>query len=111
MNLTYDYFQSSAEYFLEAGYAVIFLHREFSLTPFARHWSHSKEGLLDLLSEGPNETVTVDSKHQEKVLGVLRKYRNAREKNMLLLIPFTTITDYLYELYHPFSNFCFNKAN
>ena len=28
---------ASAEYFLEAGYKVIFLHREKSLLPYARH--------------------------------------------------------------------------
>jgi hypothetical protein len=29
---------SSAEYFLEAGYAVVFLHRQHSLQPWSRHW-------------------------------------------------------------------------
>lgn len=97
--LTGTFDQKSAEYFVAAGYAVIFLYREFSLTPFARHWSHSKEGFLDYLTEGPNGTVMVGSQHQEKILSVLRTYNEARRNNMLLLLPFTTIIDYLHELY------------
>lgn len=34
----------------------------------------------------------------DKMLRVLRKYTQARSNNMLLLLPFVTITDYLYEL-------------
>ncbi|TDL25114.1 phosphopantothenate-cysteine ligase [Rickenella mellea] len=40
---------TSAEYFLEAGYAVIFMHRQFSLQPFSRHYSHSTNPFLDFL--------------------------------------------------------------
>lgn len=88
----------SAECFLDAGYAVIFLHREFSLTPFARHWSHTPNCLLDFLTEGPDGTVVVDSTHQRKMRAVLQQYTSVRRRNMLLLLPYTTITDYLHEL-------------
>ncbi|KAM0755152.1 DNA/pantothenate metabolism flavoprotein [Meredithblackwellia eburnea MCA 4105] len=41
---------ASAEHFLRTGqYAVIFLHRQHSLQPFSRHYSHSTNPFLDLL--------------------------------------------------------------
>ena len=40
---------TSAEYFLEQGYAVIFMHRQFSLQPFLRHYSHSTNPFLNFL--------------------------------------------------------------
>src|ERR1700691_1660611 len=44
---------TSAEYFLKAGYAVIFMHRQFSLQPFSRHYSHSTNPFLDFLEIDP----------------------------------------------------------
>ncbi|TLD07092.1 hypothetical protein PgNI_10677 [Pyricularia grisea] len=89
---------TSAEYFLEAGYAVIFLHRQFSLLPYSRHYSHTPtDCFLDFLHE-EDGAVVADPGRAEKMLGVLRKYRAARQGNMLLMLPFVTITDYLYEL-------------
>lgn len=89
---------TSAEYFLEAGYAVIFLHRQFSLLPYARHYSHSTNCFLDYMVEGKNKEVVVGAEYQEEMLGVLRKYNAAKKDNTLLVLPFTTITDYLWEL-------------
>lgn len=89
---------TSAEYFLEAGYAVIFLHRQFSLLPYSRHYSHATDCFLDFLAEGDGGTVVARASSQEKMLAVLRKYRAAKEGNLLLTIPFVTITDYLHEL-------------
>lgn len=89
---------TSAEYFLEAGYAVIFLHRQFSLLPYSRHYSHSTNCFLDYMTEGQNSEVVVNPEYQEKMLGVLRKYNAARRNNTLLLLSFTTITDYLWHL-------------
>lgn len=89
---------TSAEYFLEAGYAVIFLHRQFSLLPYSRHYSHSTDCFLDFLHEAEDGSVVANPTHQEKMLGVLRKYSTAKQKRMLLMLPFTTITDYLHEL-------------
>ncbi|GAA5873252.1 hypothetical protein JCM5296_004223 [Sporobolomyces johnsonii] len=41
---------ASAEHFLRTGrYAVIFLHRQHSLQPFSRHYSHSVRPFLDVL--------------------------------------------------------------
>ncbi|KAI1760735.1 DFP-domain-containing protein [Hypoxylon sp. FL1150] len=90
---------TSAEYFLEAGYAVIFMHRQFSLLPYSRHYSHSTDCFLDFLHENPDDgSVVANPAHQEKMLRVLRKYNAAKQQNLLLMLPFVTITDYLHEL-------------
>lgn len=89
---------TSAEYFLEAGYAVIFLHRQFSLLPYSRHYSHSTNCFLDYMTEGQNSEVVVNPEYQEKMLDVLRKYHATKRDNTLLLLSFTTITEYLWEL-------------
>lgn len=47
---------ASAEHFLRTGqYAVIFLHRQHSLQPFSRHYSHSTNPFLDLLDVVPED--------------------------------------------------------
>ncbi|KAI1778902.1 DNA/pantothenate metabolism flavoprotein [Hypoxylon cercidicola] len=89
---------TSAEYFLESGYAVIFMHRQFSLLPYSRHYSHSTDCFLDYLHENPDGSVVANPAYQEKMLRVLRKYNAAKQQNLLLMLPFTTITDYLHEL-------------
>lgn len=90
---------TSAEYFLESGYAVIFLHRQFSLQPYSRHYSHATGCFLDFLQEDAAGTgVVAADDHRDELLAVLRKYRDARTRNTLLAIPFVTITDYLHEL-------------
>lgn len=89
---------TSAEYFLESGYAVIFLHRQFSLLPYSRHYSHATDCFLDFLHEGPNGTVEANEEYREKMLTVLREYNSAKQKNLLLTLPFTTINDYLFVL-------------
>ncbi|KAE8443555.1 hypothetical protein EG329_001717 [Mollisiaceae sp. DMI_Dod_QoI] len=89
---------TSAEYFLETGYAVLFLHRQFSLLPYSRHYSHATDCFLDFLHEGPDGSVVANEEYREKMLMVLRKYNDAKNKNLLLTLPFTTITDYLFIL-------------
>ncbi|KAI5860663.1 DFP-domain-containing protein [Durotheca rogersii] len=89
---------TSAEYFLESGYAVIFLHRQFSLLPYSRHYSHSTDCFLDFLHENPDGSVVANPSHQDKMLRVLREYNAAKRQNLLLMLPFVTITDYLHEL-------------
>ena len=89
---------TSAEYFLEAGYAVIFLHRQFSLLPYSRHYSHSTNCFLDFLHEGDDGNVVANEEYRAEMLEVLRKYKTAKRSNLLLLLPFTTISEYLFEL-------------
>lgn len=88
---------TSAEYFLEQGYAVIFLHREFSLLPYSRHYSHTTNCFLDYMVEKDNK-VQINPGFADQMLVVLRKYNQARSLNSLLLIPFTTVNQYLYTL-------------
>ncbi|KAA8645803.1 hypothetical protein EYZ11_011203 [Aspergillus tanneri] len=97
---------TSAEYFLQEGYAVIFLHRQFSLLPYSRHYSHSTNCFLDFMDEAPPSNssdsdhgpIVVRSEYQDEMRDVLRKYRSAKQNNLLLVLPFTTVGDYLYEL-------------
>ncbi|KAI4184072.1 MAG: hypothetical protein L6R41_004999 [Letrouitia leprolyta] len=89
---------TSAEYFLEAGYAVIFLHRQFSLLPYSRHYSHSTNCFLDFVTEAEDGGVMINQEYQDKMRDVSRKYTAAKNNNTLLLLPFTTITEYLWLL-------------
>ena len=91
---------TSAEYFLKAGYAVIFLHRQFSLLPYSRHFSHSKRCFLDYLTQaGDGHVAWKDGgRGEDLVRTVLREYQAARDADMLLMLPFVTIGDYLHEL-------------
>lgn len=89
---------TSAEYFLESGYAVIFLHRQFSLLPYSRHYSHATDCFLDFLHESPDGRIVANEEYQVKMLKVLRQYNAAQKKNFLLTLPFTTINDYLFVL-------------
>ncbi|KAJ5772251.1 Phosphopantothenate--cysteine ligase CAB2 [Penicillium odoratum] len=98
---------TSAEYFLQEGYAVIFLHRQYSLLPYSRHYSHSTNCFLDFMdeaapaSDSPNVdhgSIQVRSEYQDEMRDVLRKYRYAKQNNRLLLLPFTTVAEYMFEL-------------
>lgn len=99
---------TSAEYFLEQDYAVIFLHRQFSLMPYSRHYSHSTNCFLDFMEEAPpspssgsdsnHGPIMVCDEYQDEMREVLRRYRSAKQNNLLLLLPFTTIAEYLFEL-------------
>lgn len=95
---------TSAEYFLEQGYAVIFLHRQYSLLPYSRHYSHSTNCFLDFMDEAPpsngsmDGSIIVRNEYQNQMRDVLRKYRYAKKNNLLLLLPFTTVAEYMFEL-------------
>lgn len=99
---------TSAEYFLQQGYAVIFLHRQYSLLPYSRHYSHSTNCFLDFMDEAPpsfdspdysdHGPIVVRSEYQDEMRDVLRKYRYAKQNNRLLLLPFTTVSEYMFEL-------------
>ncbi|RMY72976.1 hypothetical protein D0862_14368 [Hortaea werneckii] len=89
---------TSAEYFLENGYAVIFLHRQFSLLPYSRHYSHSTNCFLDFMTHDAAGSVVVDDEFQHQMAAVLDRYRKAKRENALLLLPFTTVNEYLWTL-------------
>lgn len=88
---------TSAEYFLDNGYAVIFLHRQFSLLPFSRHYSHNTRSFLDYMKE-ENGQVVVDEQHQEEMLRVLRQYTEVKREGKLLILSYVSITEYLWNL-------------
>ena len=89
---------TSAEYFLEAGYAVVFLHRAFSLLPYSRHYSHNTRSFLDFMREDERGRVVVDEEHQQEMRAVLREYAFAKSNGLLLTLTFVTVTEYLWEL-------------
>ncbi|KAI8896154.1 DNA/pantothenate metabolism flavoprotein [Globomyces pollinis-pini] len=88
---------TSAEYFIEAGYACIFLHRQWSLEPFTRHYTHSKNCFLDLL-ETKGDQVVVTTEHLDEIRNVMNKYHKATADQVLLKVDFTTVSDYLFLL-------------
>ncbi|KAF1974333.1 DFP-domain-containing protein [Bimuria novae-zelandiae CBS 107.79] len=88
---------TSAEYFLRHGYAVIFLHRQFSLLPYSRHYSHNTRSFLDYMRDEDGRVV-VDEQHQQDMLEVLRQYTQVKREGRLLILSFVTITEYLWDL-------------
>ncbi|KAI0266509.1 phosphopantothenate-cysteine ligase [Gloeopeniophorella convolvens] len=96
---------TSAEYFLKAGYAVIFMHRQFSLQPFSRHYSHSTNPFLDFLeieqnSGNPSDTpqIAVTPSKREDLLEVLSTYKSVHQSGLLHTLTFVTVNDYLWLL-------------
>uniref|UniRef100_A0A1Q3EZT6 DNA/pantothenate metabolism flavoprotein C-terminal domain-containing protein n=1 Tax=Culex tarsalis TaxID=7177 RepID=A0A1Q3EZT6_CULTA len=90
---------ASAEYFLEHGYAVIFMYRTKSLEPFTRHFSGQQ--LLDMLElheEGMSTTITVKPDSVDVLAPILDKYKNAQETNRMLYMTFTSVVDYMWLL-------------
>lgn len=87
---------TSAEQFLANGYSVIFLHREFSLTPYNRSFTHNVDvHFLDYIDSNgcvkPEYMANVREKKQ-----MYDKY--ITEEKKLLLLPFTTVNQYLWSL-------------
>ena len=97
---------TSAEYFLKAGYAVIFMHRQFSLQPFSRHYSHTTNPFLDFLelhppAEGSGDgqpSITVAPSKRTQLAEVLAAYQEVHRANTLHTLTFVSINDYLYLL-------------
>ncbi|KAJ3603326.1 hypothetical protein NHX12_031068 [Muraenolepis orangiensis] len=91
---------SSAEYFLDAGYAVIFLHRHRSLYPYARQYSGVN--LLDSLqlggSGGGDQVVVVNREALPKIDKVLKRYQDVKRDGLLLPVEFSTLSEYLHLL-------------
>ncbi|KAL2719158.1 phosphopantothenate--cysteine ligase [Vespula squamosa] len=90
---------ASAEYFLENGYAVIFMYRLKSLEPFTRHFiGHKILDMLNITEDADKCIVTVAPEHTDKVAMVLRKYKETLQQNKLIQISFNTLTEYLWLL-------------
>ncbi|KAI6116229.1 phosphopantothenate-cysteine ligase [Pisolithus sp. B1] len=100
---------TSAEYFLKQGYAVIFMHRQFSLQPFSRNYSHSTHPFLDFLEIEENSKaqqgndqqptqITVKPSERVALLSVLRAYKAVQAEGKLLTLTFVSVDDYLFLL-------------
>ncbi|XP_073984639.1 phosphopantothenoylcysteine synthetase isoform X2 [Rhodnius prolixus] len=99
---------ASAEYLLKHGYAVIFLHRNKSLKPFSRHFEDYD--FLDMLEEDRslNGAIKVKSENIKNLLPVLVDYKQAKQEGRLLLITFTSLSEYLWYLRE--ACFCLNTC-
>ncbi|KAI4826971.1 phosphopantothenate--cysteine ligase [Gymnodraco acuticeps] len=92
---------SSAEYFMDSGYAVIFLHRHRSLYPYTRVFSTIN--MLDALmfrgeEEASSGEVVVNQQVLPNIAKALKRYQEVKEGNLLLPIEFSTLSEYLHLL-------------
>ncbi|KAF3689999.1 Phosphopantothenate--cysteine ligase [Channa argus] len=88
---------SSAEYFLDAGYAIIFLHRHRSLYPYTR--TFSTINMLDALQfTGSTGDVVVNQQVLPNITKVLKRYQEVKDSELLLPIEFNTLSEYLHLL-------------
>ncbi|GAA5811582.1 hypothetical protein MFLAVUS_005021 [Mucor flavus] len=89
---------TSAEYFLEAGYAVVFMHRQNSILPYHRHYTHSNLGFLDYFEAKEDGSVQVCPQYATKMYQTLVKYQEAKKSNRILMLDFVTLPEYLFKL-------------
>lgn len=91
---------ASAEYFLEKGYAVIFMSRQHSQFPYTRWYSHTTNPLFDLLEEptAGEDVVRVSQDKVKRLLPILHAYHEATREGRLLTVPFVTVVEYLFLL-------------
>lgn len=90
---------ASAEYFLEQGYAVIFMHRQKSLEPFTRHFTGQKLlDMLDIQDRGPNTTIFVKPDSVDVLAPILLRYKAAHAAGAILHVSFTTVSEYFWLL-------------
>ncbi|XWS23830.1 hypothetical protein CRYUN_Cryun28dG0048900 [Craigia yunnanensis] len=76
---------ASTEYFIKAGYAVIFLYRR----------SLPEDPLLECFEFADEFDIQVWQPHSEAVKGAIRDHHAAVAGGLLLKLPFTTIFEYL----------------
>ena len=93
------------------------MHRQHSLQPFSRHYSHSTNPFLDFLeieddtdsepsappyTSQPDErklpVITVRSSNPEHLRDVLSAYKSVRRAGTLLTLTFVTVNEYLWLL-------------
>ncbi|MCD7462897.1 Phosphopantothenate--cysteine ligase 2 [Datura stramonium] len=84
---------ASTEYFLKAGYSVVFLYRRGTCQPFCS--SLPDDPLLECFSVADDSSIEVDALHAETVKRAITENRAAVAEGILLKLPFTTIFEYL----------------
>ncbi|XP_072283290.1 phosphopantothenate--cysteine ligase [Pyxicephalus adspersus] len=92
---------ASAEYFLRAGYAVIFLHRHRSLFPYSRRYSN--QNWLDSLrlmpgTAGEEPRVEAEPSLLPGILQILEEYEGVKGSGRMMALEFHTLSDYLHLL-------------
>ncbi|KAL6068649.1 Phosphopantothenate--cysteine ligase cab2 [Balamuthia mandrillaris] len=99
----YPSFNSFHKYFLENGYAVIFLSRVHSLHPYSRYFllqhkvNHQPYHFIDFLHL-EDSSVSVVPEHQVEVASLVAKYQVAQKERRLLVVHFVSIHQYLHLL-------------
>lgn len=84
---------ASTEYFLRAGYAVIFLYRRGSCQPYCTYLQ--EDSFLEYFDLSEDSTIQVRESHSTVIKKAIREYRAAVDHGLLLKLPFTTIFEYL----------------
>ncbi|XP_072977893.1 phosphopantothenate--cysteine ligase 2-like [Typha angustifolia] len=84
---------ASTEYFIKAGYTVIFVYRRGSCQPYCRYLP--EDSFLEFFKLDEESTIQVSESHATVVKKAIRDYRKAVEEGLLLKLPFTTIFEYL----------------
>jgi phosphopantothenate---cysteine ligase (ATP) len=80
------------------------MHRQFSLQPFSRHYSHSTNPFLEFLeieqtsSEDTNPRISVTPEKRQDLLEVLTAYKSVQASRTLHTLTFVTVNDYLWLL-------------
>lgn len=74
------------------------MHRQFSLQPFSRHYSHSTNPFLDFLDVSPDGSITTKPSEHDKLLRVVKAYKKVHEQGLLHSLTFVTVDDYLWLL-------------
>ena len=85
---------TSAEYFLQNSYAVIFLYRKRSLAPYERNFHN--QNIFDLIkySDEAHESFKFES-NKINFNEIFKTYSKVKENNLLIKIEFTTLFEYL----------------
>jgi phosphopantothenate---cysteine ligase (ATP) len=81
------------------------MHRQFSLQPFSRHYSHSTNPFLDFLEieASPDRKIStpdicVTNSKRGELIGVLTAYKCVQAAGTLHTLTFVTVNDYLWLL-------------
>jgi len=88
---------ASAEYFIEHGYAVVFLYRKNSLQPYLRHCMTHGNNFFDFL-ELQDGQAKIEHTQAAEISKWLRRYDKAHKESKLLRISFQGVGEYLYLL-------------
>ncbi|KAK8943823.1 Phosphopantothenate--cysteine ligase 2 [Platanthera guangdongensis] len=84
---------ASTEYFINCGYAVIFVYRRGSYQPYSRYIP--EDSFIDLFEVSNNSEIQVCNSHASVVKKAIKEYHSAVDGRLLLKLPFTTIFEYL----------------